>query len=73
MRVRNRLAQGHAAGRGRVANIAGAQAFDGPLEHRRRRLQFRIADAQDNDHVLAAQLRFARRVVNGPRLDAFAR
>ena len=71
VRLRNGLAQCPASRCGRIANIAGPQRFDRAIKHGCRHLQFRIADAE-HDHVLAAQLRFARLPVDGPRRNAFA-
>jgi hypothetical protein len=68
----DRLAQPFATRGGRVMRIAGAQALDGALDHRRRRVEIRIPDAQQ-DHVFAAFLRGARCVVNHPRIRSIPR
>ncbi len=72
VRGRDRLAQVLPSGRRRVMRVAAAQSLDGPFQYRRRRLEIRIADAQQ-DHIFAALLGHARGVVNDPGIRAVAR
>jgi hypothetical protein len=51
--------------------IAAAQSFDGPFQYDGRRLEIRVADAQQY-HIFAALLSHARRVVNDPCIGAVA-
>ena len=52
MQPGNRRAQRGATRRRHVMRVAGLQALNGPLDHRRRRAQIRIPDAQ-NEYVFA--------------------
>jgi hypothetical protein len=71
VRSRDRFAQVLTARRRCVMRIAGAQSFDGPLQHRSRRVQVGVADAQQYD-VFTALQSLPRRIVNAPRIRAVA-
>src|ERR1700680_4266681 len=72
MLLGNRRAQRLAPGGGRIVRIARPQTFDRAVHDGRRRVQIRIADAEQND-ILAPLPRPARQVMSLPRIGAVTR